>query len=249
MPKATFRFYEELNDFLPRHRRKVNFHAAFNDKRSIKDMIESIGVPHTEVDLILVNGQSVDFGYIVEDGDRVSVYPVFESLHIKGVSRLRDVPLRKTRFVADTNIGDIVRIMRLLGFDVLFDAGMSNREIIDVSNREKRIILTKSKSLLKFKEVSHGVFIHPGNPAEQVKGIMDRLDIKDQAKPFSRCLRCNGLLKGIAKEDVVNRIPEKTKACCDVYSVCQSCNRLYWNGTHVMKMKKVVERIIDRKMV
>ena len=244
MGEATFRFYEELNDFLTRPRRKVDFQAAFREKRSIKDMIESLGAPHTEVDLILVNGQPVDFDYILEDGDRVSVYPVFESLHIKGVSRLRDVPLRKTRFVADTNIGDIVRIMRLLGFDVVFDAGMSNREIIDISNRGKRIILTKSKRLLKLKEVTHGVFIRPGTRAEQVKGIMDRLDIKDQAKPFSRCLLCNGLLKRIGKEDVVNRIPEKTKACCDVYSVCESCDRLYWNGTHVMRMKKVVDQIL-----
>ena len=244
MPTATFRFYEELNDFLPRHRRKVDFQATFTDKRSIKDMIESLGVPHTEVDLILVNGQSVDFGYILEDGDRVSVYPVFESLDIEGATRLRDRPLRKTRFVADTNIGDIVRLIRLLGFDVVFHAGLSNRQIIDVSNQEHRIILTKSKSLLKFKEVTHGVFIRPGTRAEQVKGIMDRLDIKDQAKPFSRCLVCNGLLKRVAKEEIMDRIPPKAKARCDGYSVCRSCDQPYWNGTHVVRMKKMVDEIL-----
>ena len=64
MPKATFRFYEELNDFLPKHRRKTDFEAKFKGKRSIKDMIEALGVPHTEIDLILVNGKSVDFNYI-----------------------------------------------------------------------------------------------------------------------------------------------------------------------------------------
>jgi len=244
MGEATFRFYEELNDLLPRHRRKVDFRAAFKEKRSIKDMIESLGVPHTEVDLILVNGQSVDFTYILEDGDRVSVYPTFESLNIENVTCLRGMPLRKTRFIADVNLGDIAKLMRTLGFDVSFDPGLSNREIINISNREKRIILTKSKSLLKFKEVSHGVFIRPGTRVEQVKRIMDRLDIKDQAKPFSRCLLCNGLLKGIAKEEVVNRIPAKTKVCCDAYSLCESCNQLYWNGTHMVRMKKMVDEIL-----
>lgn len=244
MFQATFRFYEELNDFLPKHRRKADFQAEFNEERSIKDMIESLGVPHTEVDLILVNGKSVDFSDILRDGDRVSVYPVFESINIEGVTRLRPTPLRKIRFVADRNIEDIVRFMRLLGFDVYSHSALTNREIIDISIREKRIILTKSKSLLKFKDVTHGVFIRPGTRGEQVGRIMDSLDIKDQARPFSRCLRCNGLLKGVSKKDVMDRIPPKTKVCCDNYSVCESCDQLYWNGTHMDRMKKMVDEIL-----
>jgi uncharacterized protein with PIN domain/sulfur carrier protein ThiS len=244
MLQATFRFYEELNDFLPKGRRKVDFPAAFKEKRSIKDMIESLGVPHTEVDLILVNGQSVDFAYILEDGDRVSVYPTFESFNIEPVTRLRRMPLRKTRFVADINLGDIVKCMRTLGFDVYFDPGLSNRQIVDISIREKRIILTKSKSLLKFKDVTHGVFIRSGTREQQVVRIMDTLDIKDKARPFSRCLRCNGSLKRVAKEDVLDRIPEKTKACCDEYCVCESCHKLYWNGTHMIRLTKMVDQIL-----
>lgn len=244
MFQATFRFYEELNDFLAKHRRKADFEAAFKEERSIKDMIESLGVPHTEVDLILVNGQSVDFSYILRDGDRVSVYPVFESFNIKGVTRLRPMPLRKTQFVADRNIEDIVRFMRLLGFDVFSSAALTNRQIIDISLREKRIILTKSKSLLKFKNVTHGVFIRPGTREEQVVSIVKRLDIKDQVKPFSRCLRCNGLLKAVSKEDVLDRIPPKTKACCDNYSICKSCDKLYWNGTHMIQMQKAVKQVL-----
>jgi uncharacterized protein with PIN domain/sulfur carrier protein ThiS len=244
MFRAAFRFYEELNDFLPKHRRRADFQAEFKEERSIKDMIESLGVPHTEVDLILVNGKSVDFSYILRDGDRVSVYPVFESVNIKGVTRLRPMPLRKIRFVADVNLGDIVRFMRLLGFDVYSHSALTNREIIDISIREKRIILTKSKSLLKFKDVTHGVFIRPGTRGEQVGRIMDSLDIKDQVRPFSRCLRCNGLLKGVSKKDVTDRIPPKTKVCCENYSVCESCDQLYWNGTHMDRMKKMVDEIL-----
>ncbi|MBW2250128.1 MAG: twitching motility protein PilT, partial [Deltaproteobacteria bacterium] len=196
MPKVTFRFYEELNDFLPKHRRKTDFEAKFKGKRSIKDMIEALGVPHTEIDLILVDGNSVDFNYILQDEDRVSVYPVFESLNITSlnitnVTQLRKIPLRRNKFIADINLGDIVKYMRVLGLDLYYDPLLSTREIIEISKRENRVILTKSRKLLKFKDVSHGIFIRPGTTTEQIRRIIDYLDIKDNIKPFSRCLRCN----------------------------------------------------------
>ena len=164
MPKAILRFYEELNDFLPRKRRKIDFEAEFKGKRSVKDMIESLGVPHTEIDLILVNGKSVDFDYILNDGDRISIYPEFESFNIENVTRLRKTPIRRTRFIADIDLGDIVKYMRVLGFDVFYDPSSSPKEIIDISKGEKRIILTKSRKLLKFNYVTHGIYIRPGKP-------------------------------------------------------------------------------------
>lgn len=246
MPKATFRFYEELNDFLPKQRRKADFQAGFEEKRSIKDMIEAIGVPHTEIDLILVNGKSVDFGYFLQDGDRVSVYPVFESVNVENVTRLRQIPLRKTRFVADINLGDIVKYMRALGYDVHFDPSLSNREIIKISKKENRIILTKSRQLLKFKEVTHGIFVRPGTLEQQIRRIIDYLDIRHRIMPFSRCLCCNGLLRSISKEIIADRIPPKTREFCDEYVHCESCDKIYWKGTHYLKMLKVLDRILDR---
>ncbi|MDH3268303.1 MAG: twitching motility protein PilT, partial [Ignavibacteria bacterium] len=79
MHTIYLRFYEELNDFLPEERKKKRFVHNYIDRASVKDLIESIGVPHTEVDLILVNGKSVNFKYLIDDRDEVSVYPVFES--------------------------------------------------------------------------------------------------------------------------------------------------------------------------
>jgi uncharacterized protein len=241
---VTLRFYEELNDFLPRHRRKVDFEARFKGKRSIKDMIEALGVPHTEVDLILVDGISVDFNYILQDGNRVSVYPVFESLNITHVTHLRQFPLRKSKFIADINLGDIVKYMRALGLDVYYDALLSMGDIIGISRKETRIILTKSRKLLKFKEVSHGIFIRPGTPTEQVRYILDYLDIKGDIKPFSRCLRCNTLLEKIPKESILERIPPKTRAYCDEFSQCRSCDKIYWKGTHYENMQKVLDSIL-----
>jgi hypothetical protein len=246
MPKGTFRLYEELNDFLPYHRRKTEFEVPFKGKRSVKDIIEALGVPHTEIDLILVNGKSVDFKYIIRDGDRISVYPVFESFNIKDVTRLRKIPLRRNKFIADTSLEDIVKYMRVLGFDVFYDPLLTSREIIEISNAENRIILTRSRKLLKFKEVTHGIFIRPGTIPKQIKRIIDCLDIKDNIKPFSICLHCNIPLKSIQKEKILDRIPPKTREFCDEYVQCPSCGKIYWKGTHFKNMKKVVRQILDQ---
>mgnify|MGYP001820042941 CR=1 FL=1 len=245
MAKATFRFYEELNDFLPKHRRRTDAATTFKEKRSIKDAIESLGVPHTEIDLILVNGKSVDFDYILQDEDRVSVYPVFESLNISDATHLRKLPLRRSKFIADINLGKIATYMRVLGFDVYFDSRLSPREIVEISKREKRIILTGNRKLLKFKDVSHGIFIRPGTTVQQIKRLIDYLDIKDRVDPFTRCLQCNSLLQKVPKEKILDRIPQKTRAYCDAYARCLSCDKIYWKGTHFIHMDKVVRQILD----
>jgi len=244
MPEVIFRFYEELNDFLSPRRRKKDFQVGFKGRESVKDMIEALGVPHTEVDLILVNGKSVDFGYIIQHGDRISVYPTFESLDIKDVTRLREVPLRQTRFIADINIRDIVKYMRALGLDVCYDASLSPREIIRISKRENRTILTKSRKLLKFRNVTHGIFIRPGTTVEQIRGIIDYLSLRALIEPFSRCLQCNIPLVGVSKDRILDRIPAKTREFYDEYSYCTACDRIYWKGTHYMNIKKVVDEIL-----
>jgi len=175
MSKAIFRFYEELNKFLPKRRRKTDFQVNFKRRRSIKEMIEALGVPHTEIDLILVNGKPVEFTYRLQDGDRVSIYPVFEFLNIENITGLRKIPLRKTKFIAETNLEHIVNYMRILGFDVCFDPSLSTWKIIELSKRENRIILTKNRKLLKFKEVTHAIFVRPGTTGEQIKRIIDYL--------------------------------------------------------------------------
>ena len=246
MPKTTFRFYEELNDFLPKSRRKTDFQVAVKGKQSIKDLIEALGVPHTEIDLILVNGESVDFTYLVRDEDRISVYPVFETLNVRNVTHLRDIPLRRTRFIADVNLGNIVKYMRILGFDVYSDPLLTPRRIIGRSQKENRIVLTKSKKLLKFKDIRHGIFIRPGTTEEQVSGIINFLDIKDKVMPFSRCLCCNSLLKNVSKVSIMDRIPPKTRTFCDTYSYCESCDKIYWRGTHFTKMQRQIDRILGR---
>ncbi len=184
---AFFRFYEELNDFLAEEQRKKTFPYEFTGKPSIKDTIEAIGVPHTEIDLILVDGESVGFNYQMRGGERVSVYPVFESLDITPLVHLRSKPLRKTRFVVDVHLGKLAHKLRLLGFDTLFRNDFNNSEIVELSLQEKRIILTRDKRILKQSAVSHGYWIRNNEPKDQLREVVTRLQLEDNFKPFTRC--------------------------------------------------------------
>ncbi|MEK7405630.1 MAG: Mut7-C RNAse domain-containing protein, partial [Acidobacteriota bacterium] len=149
MNVAHFRFYGELNDFLSPERRMTAFPHSFELPAPVKDMIEGLGVPHTEVDLILANGESVDFSYVVRDGDRISVYPVFESLDITPLLRLRERPLRQPRFVLDAHLGKLAAYLRMLGFDTLYRNDYQDPELVALAARDKRILLTRDVGLLK----------------------------------------------------------------------------------------------------
>ena len=240
---ATFRFYEELNDFLPEEKRKVRFEHNFIDRASVKDMIESLGVPHTEVDLILVNRNSVDFSYVVNDNDDISVYPVFESFDIKDVQHLRSKPLRDPKFIADVHLGSLSKYMRMFGFDVLYKNNFSDEQIIETSLDEKRVILTKDRELLKNKKVTHGYWLRSEEVAEQVKEVIARFDLMNDIKELFRCLECNNILEPVEKDKVESRIPPKVKEWQSEFWYCTQCDKVYWKGSHYKKMLKFIEQI------
>ena len=148
MAQVQLRFYEELNDFLAPELRKREFTHDFERRTSVKDMIESFSVPHTEVEMILVNGRSVDFSHIVQDGDRISVYPMFESLDVSPLIRLRPEPLRTPKFVLDTNLGRLARYLRLLGFDCLYENDFEDAAVARISSEQQRTLLTRDRVLL-----------------------------------------------------------------------------------------------------
>jgi len=239
--QATFRFYEELNDFLPPGRRKTAFPYSFHGSPAVKDAIEALGVPHAEVDLILVDGESVDFSHRLRDGETVSVYPVFESLDIAGVTRLRGRPLRDPRFILDVHLGKLARCLRLLGFDTLYDTAYEDREIIRIAAAGKRTILTRDVQLLKHGGVDHGYWVRSTRPLEQAAEILDRFDLRPLARPFSRCTVCNGLIEPVEKEAVAELLQPKTRAYYDEFFRCASCGRVYWKGSHYERMRGMVE--------
>ncbi|MBC7259109.1 MAG: Mut7-C ubiquitin/RNAse domain-containing protein [Chloroflexi bacterium] len=245
MMRVSLRFYAELNDFLPPERRMVEFEHLAADRASVKDVIESAGVPHAEVDLILVNGVSVDFAHPVSDGDRISVYPVFESLDITPVIRLRPRPLRNPRFILDTHLGRLATYLRMLGFDSLYRNDYDDAEIARIACDENRIILTRDKGLLMRNAVTHGYWVRATRAEDQTVEVIRRFDLAGQVRPFSRCIVCNQELRPVAKGAIADRLPPKTRQYYEEFSICDSCGRIYWNGSHYERMRRTVDWILS----
>jgi uncharacterized protein with PIN domain len=235
---AEFRFYEELNDFLPREQRKRTNLYRFSGHPGIKDPIEVFGVPHTEVDLIVVNGQSVGFDYQLQAGDRVAVYPVFETLDITPLVKLREKPLRNPRFVLDVNLGKLAKRMRMLGFDCLYRNDYKDADIVKSAVNDRRIVLTRDRRLLYNKQIDHGYWVRAVDVDAQVDEVLRRFDLYGLIQLFSRCLICNGILATIAKADIWDRLEPKTRLYYNDFYQCADCQRIYWQGSHMQNMLK-----------
>ncbi len=241
--QAVFRFYEELNDFLSPDRRKHAFVHPFTGTPSVKDVIEALGVPHTEVDLILVDGRSVGFDHRLRGGERVAVYPVFEALDISPLNRLRPVPLRRTRFILDVHLGKLARYLRLMGFDALYRNDYDDSTIIGLARTEHRIILTRDRGLLKHGSVTHGYWLRNTEPRSQLLEIVRAFDLRRSARPFSRCLQCNVLLESVDKGTILADLPPRVRQACESFARCPGCQKLYWPGTHYQQMKALLVRL------
>ncbi len=243
---ANIRFYEELNDFLSPEHYKQTIAYRFGGQPAIKDPIEVLGVPHSEVDLILVNDESVGFDYKLQDGDRVAVYPMFESFDVSPLQRLRPQPLRKTAFIVDVNLGKLARGLRMLGFNASYDNRLDDGEIVDIAAREKRIVLTRDRKLLFRKAVTHGFWIRAVDVDTQLQQVLQRLDLYDQVKPLQRCIECNGRIESVATERVWSRLEPLTRRYYSEFFCCSRCHKIYWSGSHVTHMTAVIHQLLDR---
>ena len=245
---VQIRFYEELNDFLkPEQRKKPQF-KKLDHKSTVKDIIQSYGIPHTEVDLILINSQSTGFDHQVRDGDRISVYPVFESLDISGLTRLQQKPLRQLCFVADVHLGKLARNMRLLGLDVNYSNTYTKADLLEQVTLQQRILLTGDRQLLMHNIVQRGYLVRSSDPDQQIKELVQRFDLGQQLKPFTRCLHCNGLLDPVAKTAILDQLEVKTRQYYEDFVQCRGCRNIYWKGSHYTKMKTFIRQIIDSEL-
>jgi uncharacterized protein with PIN domain len=240
---AEFRFYEELNDFLPADKRKTSFRWSFSGTPSVKDLIQAVGVPHTAIDLVLVDGESVDFSHRLSGGERVAVYPEFERLDISPVVRLRPRPLRDTRFILDVHLGKLARYLRMLGFDTAYQRDRDNALLIDLSLREKRIILTRSLQLLKHNRVTHGYWLRHHEPRQQLREVLHALDLFGQMRPFTRCMDCNGRVDKVDKALIEGRIKPRFLQRFDTFSQCRECRKIYWQGSHYERMLDMIGKV------
>ncbi|OGO13575.1 MAG: twitching motility protein PilT [Chloroflexi bacterium RBG_13_68_17] len=243
MPRLSLRFYQELNDFLSQPLRGRRFDHAVAGRASVKDVVEALGVPHTEVDLILVNGDSVDFGYQVRDGDDISVYPIFETLDVGPLVRLRPRPLREPRFIADVHLGRLAAYLRLFGFDCLFEPAWGDAQLAAAAAEEGRTLLTRDRGLLKRRIVTRGYCPRDSHPRRQLVEVLRRFELIGLARPFTRCMRCNGSLAPAADEDVRRQVPAAVAASNPEFSSCTGCGRVYWKGSHYDRMLALVEHV------
>lgn len=240
---VVMRAYAELNDFLPRDWRQRSFEYPMTGGNSLKHLVESAGIPHTEIEMILVNGESVGLDATVSDGDRISIYPVFESMDVGNAVRLRPEPLRRTGFVLDVHLGKLALILRLLGFDAVFPGDVPDDELARISSEENRILLTRDTMLLKRNSVTHGCYLHSQDPEEQAAEILDRLDLRDCVRTFSRCLECGAQLQPTSKVSVLHMLEPLTRKYYDEFSVCTHCGKVYWKGSHYGPLLELLDRL------
>lgn len=242
---VSFRFYEELNDFIAPERRQRTFSHACPAESTVKHAIETFGVPHTEVELILIDGVSVGFGERLHEGNRVAIYPKFESLDISPLLRLRDHPLRRTRFVADAHLGGLARLLRMAGFDTVYDNHFADAEIERIADHDGRIVLSRDRELLKRRSISHGCYVRALKPDAQLAEILARLDLTDSLHPLSRCLECNVPLEAVDKARIVERIPPNVRQQHQRFSTCCACRRVFWEGSHWQRMRERLARAVE----
>ena len=218
----------------------------------MKDVVEAAGIPHTEVDLVVVDGEPVGLGHRPRAGDRLAVYPVLRSL--APADRLQPPPVGEVRFVADVHLGRLARLLRLLGFDT---RGAGDRPGIDlpdvddatiaaVAEEEGRIVLTRDRGLLKRARVARGVFVRSDDPEEQAVDVVRHLGIADRARPLTRCLRCGGTLAPVAKAEVLDQLAPLTRAHQQDFRRCTRCGRAYWPGAHRDGLDALVRRLATR---
>ena len=245
MATVFLRFWAECNDFLPPRRRHEVFSYTVADRQSIKDVVEAVGVPHPEIALILVGGKPVDFGYLVQDGDCVDVYPAYSSFEVPGYGVVGPSP--EPRFLLDVHLGRLAEYLRLLGFDTLYRNDYDDPELAAIAGAEERILLTRDIGLLKRRNVVYGAYVRATNPQQQIVEIVRRFSLWDALQPFQRCSRCNGRLFPVAKDDIEDQLLPQTKQEHDDYRQCETCGQIYWEGSHLVRLREFIAELCAQR--
>jgi uncharacterized protein len=239
--KIRLRFHDDLKVFLGSRAADAVIERRLTEKSSIKDIIESCGVPHPEVDLILVDGQTVGFDHRLANDAKVEVFPVQNRDTRSTDKRLQSVGISK--FVVDGHLGGLTRNLRLLGFDVAYSQNADDRQLLDVMAREHRALLTRDRRLLMHAIVEHGYWPRSQDPDEQTIEIIRRFSLSDSIVPFTRCLRCNAVLEDAAKADITDKLEPLTKIYYNQFRRCPGCKQIYWPGSHFSKLQRRIEEI------
>ncbi len=207
-----------------------------------------MGVPHTEVNAILINGKSEDFSYLLKEGDTIKIYSFFTTPKHQEISELQPKIKEKVRFILDVHLGKLASFLRMLGFDTLYSHTFEDAEIADISELENRIVLTRDKGVLMRKKISYGYYVRETNPKKQLIEVLKRFYLFEKITPFQRCLNCNGELEKIDKQLILDKIPEATRKYINNFHRCLNCNQIYWSGSHLQNMQNFINQILLEKI-
>ena len=242
--RVSVRAYGSLNDFLPPHRRRITSFQEVSGPTAVKDFVESLGVPHPEVDLILANGTSVPFDYTVRAGDRIAVFPRFMTIDVERASCVRPPPLNPVRFILDVHLGRLARRLRLIGLDTAYRVDAGDAELADAACREPRILLTRDVGLLKRRIVRYGYFVRQTDPHRQLVEVIGRFGPFELAL-FSRCLRCNSELREVTKTEIESALEPRARRLYDRFQECTGCGRIYWKGSHSKRLVAAIDAALE----
>jgi uncharacterized protein len=243
LKNITFRCYAELNDFLLPELRQKPFIHPLKTPVTLGEAIESLGIPCSEVDLVLVNSEPSPLNQRLYENDVVSVYPTFETLDISALKEKHSPPLRVTRFILDAHLGKLAKYLRMLGFDTLYRNDFGDEEIIDLAAKEKRIILTRDKLLLQSRRVTHGYYIRATDKHQQLREVVQKFDLYSQFRSFTRCMTCNAELVPKSRQEISNLIQPGILELYEDYYFCPDCVKVYWQGSHFKRMESFIREL------
>ncbi len=248
MAAVTFIFHDNLRDLLKKKTATVppgsSFLHQLDRKASIKDVIESLGVPHPVVGKLSVNGKEVGFDYIVCDKDAVEAWPLTPPVNPLVPDILRPEALERIAFVVDINVGKLAFYLRTLGFDTVYGNDARDGILAAIAHSQKRILLTRDTSLLKRKIVMHGYLLRSHEPTRQLIEVVRLYDLSSRIKPLSRCIPCNGLLVPVSKETILDRLEPLTKKYYELFQICEQCEKIYWPGSHQEKIMAFIQEVL-----
>ena len=240
--RVTVRLYGSLGDFVSASRRGADFEHDAGEPRSVKDLVESLGVPHCEVQIVLVDGASAGFGHVLRGGERIAVYPYFSSIDV-GDAPVAGEPLPDDpRFVLDGHLGRLAAYLRALGVDAARDRDADDATIARTAADEGRVVLTRDIGLLKRAVIRHGWWVRSDDPRTQFRDVVARFGLAARAAPFSRCLRCNVPLDAVTPESVADEVPPNVREQFDTFSRCPACGRTFWRGSHHAHLRDLLAR-------
>ncbi len=236
--QATFTFHSQLNDFLPEKQKNQAIVLTFNGSQSVKHLIESLGVPHTELKDILVNQSRVDFSYLVQDGDVVAAYPHDKKL-------LVGLGADERGFLLDNHLGRLAYYLRMLGFDCLYRNDYQDEELAMLASQQGRVLLTRDVRLLMRNAIQHGYWVRSKIPRQQLIEVVARFGLAQKVTPFQRCIRCNAILKVVSKQEVLEQLEPLTKKYFNEFRRCPDCKQVYWKGSHYERMLRFIHQTLE----